>query len=106
MAICTPSAPPVTKTDILKATSRVVDRINNALQPGDELKWIDYVAGYLVEPFVLSTIASGDVYQYEYNSGIIYYRFIANDLSEDTFYDTFDGMNLSGVIATKQLQLA
>ena len=65
--------------------------------------WITYVTGFSVIPTLFDTIPTGDVYQYTYADATILYRFIATDLSEDAFYNTFESEILSGLVATKAL---
>lgn len=67
------------------------------------LKWIDYVTAFSSEPTLSLDNASGQVYSYLYNSGgTTLYRFIAADNSEDAFYTTFDGTNVSGLVVSKE----
>jgi hypothetical protein len=70
--------------------------------------WMTLVRGYNTTPILLATIASGDVYTYVYNSSpsnITYYRYIANDGSEDSFYSSFNGTIVSGLVASKSITL-
>jgi hypothetical protein len=65
--------------------------------------WISLVTGYNAEPTLFATIASGDVYLYTYSPSTTYYRHIASDLSEDAFYENFDGTNLTDLLVTKEV---
>lgn len=71
--------------------------------------WIDYVAGFKIEPTLNTTIASGDVYNYVYESSpsdITYYRLVPNSSADpDAFYTTFSGGILSGEIVRKGITL-
>jgi len=62
--------------------------------------WISLVVG--VEPSAEVSIPSGEVLTYDYGDTTLY-RFIASDDSLDAFYSTFDGTNLTGLVATKAL---
>ena len=69
------------------------------------LSWID-VAGDVEYSGVETTIASGEVSECDYKGGTIY-RFInsTNNVNgysiEDSFYNDFDGTNLSNLIITR-----
>lgn len=65
--------------------------------------WIELATGWSTEPTLESTLTDGDVYKYVYSDGTTYYRYIANDGSEDSFYELFDGINLSSLVADKQI---
>ena len=65
--------------------------------------WITYVVGYSVAPFLLATLDSGQVYQYEYSDESVLYRYIATDASEDSFYSSFEDGILSDLLVTKQI---
>jgi hypothetical protein len=70
--------------------------------------WMTLVRGYNTTPTLLATLASGEVYTYIYNSSpsnITYYRYIANDGSEDSFYSSFNGTIVSGLVASKSITL-
>jgi len=62
--------------------------------------WIDYVAGYAAEPTLITTLPSGEVWQYDYTSTTLY-RLIGT--SEDTFYSSFIDNRVFGVIAQKSI---
>ena len=49
------------------------------------LNWMDLARGYKIKPTLFSTISTGKIYQYVYETQILY-RFVATDLSEDAFY--------------------
>jgi len=70
--------------------------------------WMTLVRGYNTTPTLLATLASGEVYTYIYNSSpsnITYYRYIATDGSEDSFYSSFNGTIVSGLVASKSITL-
>lgn len=69
---------------------------------GGALKWIDYATAFSSTPTLSLDNASGKVYTYLYNSdAATFYRFIAADNSEDSFYSSFDGTNVSGLVVSK-----
>ncbi|MHA1904697.1 MAG: hypothetical protein ACW968_11610 [Candidatus Thorarchaeota archaeon] len=70
---------------------------NSALAP---VKWIDFVTGFATTPSFLSTIASGDVWQYDYTSTTLY-RLIGP--SEDSFYTNYSGSAVSGLVVSKAI---
>jgi hypothetical protein len=51
----------------------------------DKYNWMDLARGYNVIPTLFSTTATGTIYQYIYQT-LTLYRFIATDLSDDSFY--------------------
>jgi hypothetical protein len=62
--------------------------------------WIDYVVGYTVAPTLLTTLPSGEVWQYDYSTSTLY-RLIGTN--EDAFYSQFSNNTVSGVIAQKSI---
>lgn len=67
--------------------------------------WIQLVTGYKVGtiPTFLATIVTGDVYSYTFETDttdVIYYRHIG--VTEDAFYENFDGTNLTDFIVKKE----
>jgi hypothetical protein len=73
---------------------------------GTIIDWMTLTRGFKTEPTFNSTIAGGDVYNYVYESSPTdktYYRYIATDGSEDSYYETFSGGNLSNLIAKKKI---
>ena len=67
--------------------------------------WTDLATGWNTEPVFNMTLAGGDVYDYSYDGPAIYYRYIANDGSEDAFYENFDGVNLTGLVKQKKIAI-
>lgn len=67
--------------------------------------WTDLAVGWNAEPSFNTSLAGGDVYTYTYDTGITYYRYIANDGSIDAFYDNFDGVNLTTLIIQKKISI-
>jgi len=66
------------------------------------------VRGYKTTPTLLATIGTGEVYTYVYAttaSDRTYYRYIATNGSEDSFYGNFTNPSLSNLIAKKQIIL-
>lgn len=53
----------------------------------DKYNWMDLARGYKEIPTEFSTTSTGTIYQYIYQTQTLY-RYIANDLSIDAFYDT------------------
>lgn len=74
------------------------------IQSGTQYRWNDMVMGFdsVTE---LSSIPSGQVFRYTYLGGVTYYRFIANDESEDSFYANYDGGILSQLVSTKKITI-
>lgn len=73
---------------------------------GTIIDWMTLTRGFKTEPTLNTTIAGGDVYNYVYESSPTdktYYRYIATDGSEDAYYETFSGGNLSSLIAKKKI---
>ena len=73
---------------------------------GTIIDWMTLTRGFKTEPTLNTTIAGGDVYNYVYESSPTdktYYRYIATDGSEDAYYETFSGGNLSNLIAKKKI---
>jgi hypothetical protein len=65
-------------------------------------KWLDYATGFLegTEPILLTTIATGDVWSYNYGANT-YFRLVPSGTLPDAFYTTFTGGILSGLLAKK-----
>jgi hypothetical protein len=66
------------------------------------------VRGYKTTPTLLATIGTGEVYTYVYAttaSDKTYYRYIATNGSEDSFYGNFSNPTLSNLITTKKIIL-
>jgi hypothetical protein len=75
---------------------------------GTLIDWMTLVRGYKTTPTLLQTIANGEVYTYVYattSSDKTYYRYIATDGSEDSFYGNFSNPTLSNLITTKKIIL-
>ena len=70
----------------------------------DEPTWIDYATGFSSVPVLLTTIADGDVYEYTYENGTLY-RLVPSGSAVDSFYTTFSGGVLSGLVAEKQISV-
>ena len=73
------------------------------------IDWMTLVRGYNTTPSLCATLTNGTVYTYIYNSSpsnLIYYRYITNNNTEDSFYSYFSGIStLSGLIATKSITI-
>jgi hypothetical protein len=70
------------------------------------IDWMTLVRGFKIEPVFNSSIGTGDVYDYVYSTSSTdktYYRYIATDGSEDSFYEFFSGGVLSNLLARKQI---
>lgn len=67
--------------------------------------WTDLAVGWNAEPAFNTALAGGDVYTYTYDTGITYYRYIANNGSIDAFYDDFDGVNLTNLVKEKKITI-
>lgn len=55
--------------------------------------WTDLAVGWNAEPTFTAAVVGGDVYTYTYDTGVTYYRYIADDGSEDAFYSSFNGVD-------------
>lgn len=82
-----------------EATQNIVS--SNTVRLHDKT-WIDYVNGYTTTPTLLSTIADGDVYQYTYTNTTLY-RLVPSGSAIDSFYTTFSGGVLSGLVVEKTI---
>jgi len=82
-----------------EATQNIVS--SNTVRLHDKT-WIDYVNGYTTTPTLLSTIADGDVYQYTYTNTTLY-RLVPSGSAIDSFYRTFSGGVLSGLVVEKTI---
>lgn len=73
---------------------------------GGATKWIDYATGFpkATPPILLATIATGNVWTYNYGTNT-YYRLVPSGVLEDSFYSTFTEGILSGFLATKNQNL-
>jgi hypothetical protein len=72
------------------------------------IDWMTLVRGYKTTPTLNVTIANGEVWNYVYTSSPsdkTYYRFIATDGSEDSFYSSFNDSTLSNLIARKGITI-
>jgi hypothetical protein len=67
----------------------------------DKYNWMDLARGYNVIPTLYGTTSTGTIYEYIYQTQTLY-RFIANDLSQDAFYDDD---TLSNRLCTKKISL-
>lgn len=86
----------------------VTNTVSAKYYQGTLLDWMTLVRGYKTVPTLLQTIAGGDVYTYTYSSSPTdktYYRYIATDGSEDSFYGSFVSGTLSNLIAKKGIIL-
>lgn len=75
---------------------------NSYYSGGRGLTWIDYATSFSVDPVLLETIAEGEVYEYNYQSGKTYYRLVGNPI--DAFYTSYDSNTntFGSVLAEKQ----
>lgn len=73
---------------------------------GGATKWIDYATGFprATPPTLLTTIATGNVWVYNYGANT-YYRLVPSGTLQDSFYSTFTGGVLLGLLATKNQNL-
>ena len=80
--------------------------MDSGLIVGGATKWFDYATGFprATPPILLTTIATGNVWTYNYGANT-YYRLVPNGVLEDSFYSTFTGEVLSGLLATKNQNL-
>lgn len=82
-----------------EATQNIVS--SNTVRLHDKT-WIDYVNGYTTTPTLLQTIADGDVYEYTYTNTTLY-RLVPTGSAIDSFYRTFSGGVLSGLVVEKTI---
>jgi hypothetical protein len=82
-----------------EATQNIVS--SNTVRLHDKT-WIDYVSGYTTTPTLLQTIADGDVYEYTYTNTTLY-RLVPTGSAIDSFYRTFSGGVLSGLVVEKTI---
>jgi hypothetical protein len=86
----------------------VIDTVSAKYFQGTLLDWMTLVRGYKTTPTLLATIGTGEVYSYVYETtgtDVTYYRYIATDGSEDSFYGNFSNPTLSNLIAKKAIIL-
>ena len=86
----------------------VTDTVSAKYYQGTLIDWMTLVRGTKTTPTLLATIGTGDVYTYVYTTATTdktYYRYIATDGSEDSFYGNFTNPTLSNLIATKKIIL-
>jgi hypothetical protein len=86
----------------------VVDTVSAKYFQGTLIDWMTLVRGYKTTPTLLETVVGGEVYTYVYattGTDVTYYRYIATDGSEDSFYSNFSSPTLSNLIATKAIIL-
>lgn len=99
----------LTATNIIVTNDLTVsDTVSAKFYQGTLLDWMTLVRGTKTTPTLLTTIATGDVYTYVYSTtgtDKTYYRYIATDGSEDSFYGNFTNPTLSNLIATKKIIL-
>lgn len=82
-----------------EATQNIVS--SNTVRLHDKT-WVDYVSGYTTTPTLLQTIADGDVYEYTYTNTTLY-RLVPTGSAIDSFYRTFSGGVLSGLVVEKTI---
>ena len=86
----------------------VADTVSAKYYQGTLIDWMTLTRGYKTTPILLATIGTGDVYTYVYATTATdktYYRYIATNGSEDSFYGNFSNPTLSNLIATKKIIL-
>jgi hypothetical protein len=86
----------------------VTDTVSAKYYQGTLIDWMTLVRGTKTTPTLLATIGTGDVYTYVYSTATTdktYYRYIATNGSEDSFYGNFTNPTLSNLIATKKIIL-
>lgn len=79
---------------------------NAAYQPIGEavFTWSDYAMGYSSDPVSLGNVSDGEVFEYTYTNGTLY-RLVPSGSAVDSFYTTFDGTTLSGLLVQKPILL-
>ena len=90
------------------ANLTITNSVSSKYYYGTLIDWMTLIRGYNAVPTLLQTIAGGDVYTYTYSTtgtDKTYYRYIANDGSEDSFYSNFTGGTLNDLVAKKTVIL-
>lgn len=99
----------LTATNIIVTNDlTVADTVSAKFYQGTLIDWMTLVRGYKTTPTLNVSLPAGDVYDYVFSttgSDVTYYRYIANDGSEDSFYGSFSNPTLSNLIATKKIIL-
>jgi len=99
----------LTATNIIVTNDlTVTDTVSAKFYQGTILDWMTLVRGYKTTPTLNVSLPAGDVYNYIFStsgSDVTYYRYIANDGSEDSFYGNFTNPTLSNLITTKKIIL-
>jgi hypothetical protein len=99
----------LTATNIFSTNNlTVTNTVSAKYYQGTLIDWMTLIRGYKINPSILTTTGTGDVYTYVYStSGTdkTYYRYVATDGSEDSFYGNFSGGILSNLITTKKIIL-
>ena len=99
----------LTATNVFVANDlTVTDTVSAKYYQGTLIDWMTLVRGTKTTPTLLATIGTGDVYTYVYAttaSDKTYYRYIATNGSEDSFYGNFTNPTLSNLIAKKAIIL-
>lgn len=67
--------------------------------------WVGLVMGFAAPPTGPMVITGGKVYTYTYLGPATRYRFIATDGSLDAFYTDFNGVAVTGLVATKTISI-
>ena len=86
----------------------VTNTVSAKYYQGTLLDWMTLVRGYKTYPTLLATIGTGEVFQYVYSTtgaDITYYRYVATDGSEDSFYGNFTNPTLSNLIVRRAIIL-
>jgi len=94
-------------------TSFELSELNDAVVDGlveliNEKNWMDYARGWKETPTLNTTIATGDVYDYVFESDsgdVTYYRLVPSGDADDAFYANFSSGELSGLLAKKEITL-
>ena len=95
-------------TNLSATNITVTNTVSAKYYQGTLIDWMTLVRGTKTTPTLLATIGTGDVYTYVYSTSTTdktYYRYIATDGSEDSFYGNFTNPTLSNLIATKKIIL-
>jgi len=99
----------LTATNIFVNNDLVVtNTVSAKYYRGTLLDWMALVRGYKTVPTLLQSLTGGDVYTYVYSTtgtDKTYYRYVATDGSEDSFYGNFASSSLSDLIARKAIIL-
>jgi hypothetical protein len=89
------------RADALEARADAVEARVDELE-SISVRWVDLATRWSTPPVLTASIAAGGVYSYVYDA-VTYYRLVPSPYvsSNDSFYTTFSGGVLSGLIVAR-----